>query len=172
MDSNQISKKLDLTVFSDRQVIALYKGNHSAAILLNNDEVIKFQVESIIVGHWFEVFPIDIYSEQAPSKVSWIFMEPINITCIALLSREEWQEVEHDEKLIGSGPHRLQCSAPLGQGPASSKKFEVLAGIALGDQNGQQVVVCSSAANIYDIELTTDCQEIEKIMNEHTSIPY
>lgn len=172
MDSNILGSKFNSEIFASRRIFSIHRTEYSAAILLDNEDIITFNVESVNVGHWFEVFPLSVCIENPQHALSWTSFKPIDVISIGQLWREEWQqEVDNAAQFIGSGPHYLQCSAPLGHAPSSATNVvRVLAGILLVGHDGRKVIACSSVTNVFNVDLTADGYEIEKIMLEHTCL--
>jgi hypothetical protein len=154
-----------------RTIQALHSEYSFAALRLDNNKVISFAVEEVIVGKWFEVFPICLYALDRDYAFAWSELEaPFAFTSSELLWREEWLESASDtSSFMGSGPHSVQFADVLGTAPKSNANVvKVLAGIRLIGQNGRILVVCSSDNTPFKIDLATEKLEIEHVMQSHT----
>ncbi|MEM4987508.1 hypothetical protein V8G57_08935 [Collimonas sp. H4R21] len=141
------------------------------ALLLDTDEVVNFATDEVVVGKWFEVFPIRLYELPPDYKVAWNeFDEPIEVIGSMQVWREEWREsVVNDGQFMGAGPNFVQFSAALGGSPKTVESVvKVHAGVKLLGHDGRCLVVCSSHNTPFKIDLATDEQDVEQIMKNHT----
>lgn len=172
MPYSKIVNSLDgASTLEGRTISALYSEYSVAALRLDKDEVIAFAVEEVSVGRWFEVFPICLHGLDPEYVFSWNELAvPLAVTSSELLWREEWLEPSLDSSaFMGSGPHSTQFAAALGSAPKShASVVKVLAGIRLMGQNGRSFVVSSSDNSPFKIDLATETEEIEKVMQFHT----
>lgn len=174
MSSKIASVYCNPVLFCGRTIRAFYSEYSFATLLLDQDEVVAFTTEEVVVGRWFEVFPICDYKLPSDYVTAWVDLEePIEVVSSAQVWREEWQEAAADDgKFMGAGPHSTQYAAALGQSPESSTDaVEVHAGLKLLGRDGRALIVCSSDNTPFKIDLAVDVQDIERIMHFHTCMP-
>jgi len=155
-----------------RTVHAFHSEYSFAALRLDNEEVIAFAMEEESVGKWFEVFPICLHRMSLECPLTWSELsQPFTVALSKMLWREEWLETAKDSsRLLGSGPHCVQCVSTLGSAPKSSANVvKVLAGIQLNGRNECSLVICSSDNTPFKVDLTMDRSEIQEMMQFHTS---
>jgi hypothetical protein len=136
--------------------------------------VIVLSVDEVIVGHWFEVFPLK-FDRSLPDYLAqhvfnWIALPvPLEIFRASALWREEWQQPAQDHgEFMGAGPHGVQYAAPLQNAPSGVLVFQVEAGIALHGKDGSRLLVCSSDDTPFKIDFATEPAVIERILRGHT----
>lgn len=165
---NSYDNPLSLT---GRLVRAFVAECSFVALLLDTDEVVKFATDEVVVGKWFEVFPIRLCELPPDYKFAWNELdEPIEVIGSMQVWREEWQEpVVDDGQFMGAGPHSAQFAAALGEAPKTvDSVVKVHAGVKLLGHDGRCLVVCSSDSSPYKIDLAIDEQNVEQIMKSHT----
>jgi hypothetical protein len=161
----------NLTSLNGRFVRAFLAEYTFASLLLDTDEVVNFSTSEIVVGKWFEVFPICPYVLPPDYILAWTeFEKPIEVVNSMQLWRDEWQELAADDRqFIGAGPRSTQFATALDLAPQSANNVvKVLAGIKLVGKDGRCIVVCSSDNTPFKIDFAVNEQDIERIMKFHT----
>lgn len=87
------------------------------AMAFDDGTVIVLSVDEVIVGHWFEVFPLK-FDRSLPDYLAqhvfnWIALPvPLEIFRASALWREEWQQPAQDHgEFMGAGPRAVRCTA-------------------------------------------------------------
>jgi hypothetical protein len=159
-----------LSSLESRTILGLYADYGSAALLLDNGDTVYFATDEVVVGKWFEVFPIQVSSVVKP-EIEWTHLSvPFAIRHYDRLWREEWQEsLVDDGTLMGAGPHFAQFAMPLKSAPTTADTIvKICAGVRMTSDEGQVLVICSSNSNPFGLDVAMNSKDCETILKAHT----
>ena len=168
--SDVIDNCSGISFFLGKTINAYYSTYSYAALRMNDGEVFTFAVDEVVVGKWFEVFPIQP-AESPTHEFSWKELEiPFVVDSCMSLWREEWQEPTSDSgEFMGSGPHSVQFAMPLGSAPSGiGNVIKIHAGLVLTDKDGNLLAICSSRNTPFEMNFAIGKEACLSVFEGHT----
>jgi hypothetical protein len=140
------------------------------ALRLVGGQSVVFTTEEHSAGHWFEVFPIRLHTDERVERQWRDLPTPLLIDRAIPLWRSEWIEPGAVGETLGSNP----ATHYAGRGPAPPKATAVArvqAGVLLQCHSGDQVVVAASNSAPFNVEMFLFNEAISTALAEFHPVP-
>ncbi|ROR25180.1 hypothetical protein EC845_1220 [Comamonas sp. BIGb0124] len=150
-------------------VVGFAQEYASVSLLTPGTGVIVFAAVEHSAGHWFEVFPIQASVQS--SLADGIVSEPLPMTIASaqMLWRVEWIEEGATGPTLGSNPKTQYA----GRGPVpinAVSSARVMAGVLIHGSQGERLLVASSNAAPFKVEIAISPEEVDQMLIGFESI--